>query len=184
MARPATPRPTPTHPHMTSSAAGIVGLAVVALRDTEKRRMVGVLWDVITFWPRANHPLTPPCYGERTVPELVGQLSYLALGSTRRLVLAAHSQGSIIAAATTCSMLSPDRGARGELLADASDRVPSPGRGQSILEMALIVGTLKPRLQGVGPRSDHHQQHSGAGSDNCVHNLSISRAMRACTRNS
>jgi hypothetical protein len=54
---------------MTSSAAGIVGLAVVALRDTEKRRMVGVLWDVITFWPRANHPLTPPCYGERTVPD-------------------------------------------------------------------------------------------------------------------
>jgi len=61
--------------------------------------MVGVLWDVITFWPRANHPLTPRCYGERTVPELVGQLSYLTLGSTRRLVLAAHSQGSIIAAA-------------------------------------------------------------------------------------
>jgi hypothetical protein len=85
---------------LSAAAAGIVGLAVVALRDREKRRMVGVLWDVITFWPRANHPLTPPCYGERTVPELVGQLSYLTSGSTRRLVLAAHSQGSIIAAAT------------------------------------------------------------------------------------
>jgi hypothetical protein len=84
---------------LSAAAAGIVGLAVAAMRDREKRRIVGVLWDVITFWPRANHPLTPPCYGERTVPELVGQLSYLALGS-RRLVLTGHSQGSIIAAAT------------------------------------------------------------------------------------
>jgi hypothetical protein len=84
---------------LSAAAAGIVGLAVVALRDREKRRMVGVLWDVITFWPRANHPLTPPCYGERTVPELVGQLGYLVSGS-RRLVLTGHSQGSIIAAAT------------------------------------------------------------------------------------
>ena len=61
--------------------------------------MVGVLWDVITFWPRANHPLTPPCYGERAVPELVGQVAYLVSGS-RRLVLTGHSQGSVIAAAT------------------------------------------------------------------------------------
>ena len=82
---------------LSAAAAGIVGLAVAATRDREKRRMVGVLWDVITFWPRANHPLTPPCYGERTVPELVGQVGYLA---SRRLVLTGHSQGSIIAAAT------------------------------------------------------------------------------------
>ena len=47
-----------------------------------------------------NHPLTRPCYGERIVPELVGQLSYLALGSARWLVPAAHSHGGIIAAAT------------------------------------------------------------------------------------
>jgi hypothetical protein len=53
-----------------------------------------------TFWQRVNHPLTRPCYGERIVPELIGQLSYLALGSARWLVPAAHSQGSIIAAAT------------------------------------------------------------------------------------
>ncbi len=82
---------------LSAAAAGIVGLAFAATRDREKRRMVGVLWDVITFWPRANHPLTPPCYGERAVPELVGQVGYLASG---RLVLTGHSQGSIIAAAT------------------------------------------------------------------------------------
>jgi hypothetical protein len=84
---------------LSAAAAGIVGLAVAATRDREKRRMVGVLWDVITFWPRANHPLTPPCYSERTVPELVGQLWYLA-ANHRHVVLTGHSQGSIIAAAT------------------------------------------------------------------------------------
>jgi hypothetical protein len=84
---------------LAAAAAGIVGLAVAATRDREKRRTVGVLWDVITFWPRANHPLTPPCYGERTVPELVGQLWYLA-ATYRHVVLTGHSQGSIIAAAT------------------------------------------------------------------------------------
>jgi hypothetical protein len=85
---------------LSATAAGIVALAFAALGNREKRREVGVLWDVITFWPRANHPLTPPCYGERTVPELVGQLRYLSATAARRVVLAAHSQGSIIAAAT------------------------------------------------------------------------------------
>jgi pimeloyl-ACP methyl ester carboxylesterase len=64
------------------------------------RRVVGVLWDVITFWPRANHPLTPPCYAERTVPELLDRLKVLTADPDTRVVLAAHSQGTVIAAAT------------------------------------------------------------------------------------
>ena len=78
----------------------LVGLAVQAFRDRQLRRVVGVLWDVITFWPRANHPLTPPCYAERTVPELLARLRVLTDTGSSRVVLAAHSQGSIIAAAT------------------------------------------------------------------------------------
>jgi pimeloyl-ACP methyl ester carboxylesterase len=64
------------------------------------RRVVAVLWDVITFWPRANHPLTPPCYAERTVPELLERLRVLAAEPDTRVVIAAHSQGTVIAAAT------------------------------------------------------------------------------------
>lgn len=79
-------------------------LAVVALqafRDRRVRRMVAVLWDVVTFWPRANHPLTPPSYGERAVPELVGYITRTAEAKEAevRVTVAAHSQGTIIAAA-------------------------------------------------------------------------------------
>jgi pimeloyl-ACP methyl ester carboxylesterase len=63
--------------------------------------MVAVLWDVVTFWPRANHPLTPPSYGERAVPELRGYITRTAhLEKAQvRVTVAAHSQGTVIAAA-------------------------------------------------------------------------------------
>ena len=78
----------------------LVVLVVQAYRDRQLRRVVAVLWNVITFWPRANHPLTPPCYAERTVPELLTRLRVLSDAGSARVVLAAHSQGSIIASAT------------------------------------------------------------------------------------
>jgi pimeloyl-ACP methyl ester carboxylesterase len=83
-----------------SLATGLVLLAVQAFRDRQLRRVVAVLWDVITFWPRANHPLTPPCYAERTVPELLDRLRVLTAADDTRVALVAHSQGTVIAAAT------------------------------------------------------------------------------------
>ncbi len=83
-----------------SLATGLVTLSVQAYRDRQLRRVVAVLWDVITFWPRANHPLTPPSYAERTVPELLDRLRTLTSADDTRVVLAAHSQGTIMAAAT------------------------------------------------------------------------------------
>jgi pimeloyl-ACP methyl ester carboxylesterase len=44
--------------------------------------------------------LTPPCYAERTVPELLNRIQTLAAEPDTRVVLAAHSQGTVIAAAT------------------------------------------------------------------------------------
>ncbi|HEX9833734.1 MAG TPA: hypothetical protein VGA66_11760, partial [Mycobacterium sp.] len=83
-----------------SLAVGLVLVAVQAYRDRQMRRTVAVLWDVITFWPRANHPLTPPCYAERTVPELLDRLRALVAAPDTRVVITAHSQGTVIAAAT------------------------------------------------------------------------------------
>jgi hypothetical protein len=90
-----------------SLAMSLVLLAVQSFRDRQLRRVIAVLWDVITFWPRANHPLTPPCYAERTVPELLDRLRALTAAGDTRVVLVSHSQGTVIAAAT---LLQDDEG--------------------------------------------------------------------------
>lgn len=79
-------------------AAAFVGLVVTAFRDRNTRRSIAVLWDVVTFWPQATHPLGPPCYGERAVPDLRDRVSRLTAQS-KKVILSAHSQGSIISAA-------------------------------------------------------------------------------------
>lgn len=66
--------------------------------DPQARRWMGVLWDVGTFWPRAYHPLAPPSYAERAVPELQRRIWWLADGGHPVLVVA-HSQGTVLAAA-------------------------------------------------------------------------------------
>jgi hypothetical protein len=74
-------------------------------RDPTMRKHIGIMWDVATFWPRAYHPFAPPCYAERAVPELQRRMWYLHDVNRSRVVLAAHSQGSVIA---TAAMLQPD----------------------------------------------------------------------------
>jgi pimeloyl-ACP methyl ester carboxylesterase len=89
----------------SGTAAGLVGLAVLAYRNRQTRRTVGIIWDVVTFWPRANHPLTPPCYAERAVPELRLQLcQHMAAADEQRVIAATHSQGTIIGAATVLQL--------------------------------------------------------------------------------
>jgi hypothetical protein len=92
--------------------------AFLALRSARTRRQVGILWDLLAFWPRAVHPLAPPCYAERTVPELITRIRThtgdipdkydrgdYPVGA---LVLAAHSQGSVIATATLLQIAGND----------------------------------------------------------------------------
>ncbi|HEY5012147.1 MAG TPA: hypothetical protein VIK61_05505 [Acidimicrobiia bacterium] len=102
-------------------AAALVGLAFSAYRDVGKRRQVGIIFDLASFWPRSAHPLGPPCYAERTVPEYAARATFHRYGPLRfddsaqtadevraqaqggqggrQVVLSAHSQGTIIAAA-------------------------------------------------------------------------------------
>lgn len=80
-------------------AAAFVGLVLSAFRNRNTRRTIAVLWDVVTFWPQATHPLGPPCYGERAVPDLRDRIKKLTVEESRKVILSAHSQGSIIGAA-------------------------------------------------------------------------------------
>lgn len=86
------------------AAAALVSLAFWGFRDRSVRRYVGILWDIATFWPRANHPLTPPCYGERAVPDLADRVAELTTVQRDRTVLSGHSQGSILVTATVLQL--------------------------------------------------------------------------------
>jgi hypothetical protein len=59
----------------------------------DRRRKVGILWDLGSFWPRWFHPLGPPAYGPKVINDLREMLE-----QQPQKVLAAHSQGSLIAA--------------------------------------------------------------------------------------
>jgi hypothetical protein len=68
----------------------------------ESRRGTGVIWDVVMFWPRWFHPLAPPAYGPHAVTRLRQEITERAgveapRSRRRPLIVAAHSQGTIIA---------------------------------------------------------------------------------------
>lgn len=73
------------------------------LRNPSTRRRIAIAWDVVTFWPRAYHPLSPPSYAERAVPEMRTRVKRIwdAGGS---VVLLAHSQGCVLAAAAVAGL--------------------------------------------------------------------------------
>ncbi|MBQ1071898.1 hypothetical protein KBX06_01765 [Micromonospora sp. C31] len=83
----------------------IAAVGLLVYRNELVRRSVGVVWDVGTFWPRTAHPLAPPSYAERAVPELQTRTAgLLALAghdprSVDGIILSGHSQGTVICAA-------------------------------------------------------------------------------------
>ena len=75
-----------------------------AYRDAELRRKVGILWDLATFWPRAAHPLAPPCYMERALADLLTRINDGPAQRSRPILLSTHSQGTVIGAALLMSL--------------------------------------------------------------------------------
>src|SRR5581483_8634296 len=90
--------------------------------DPAKRKTIGAIWDVGTFWPRATHPFAPPCYAEQAVPEIVDRVVLLtgersdhpAQPATELLpppavcpspvLITGYSQGSLIAPAVVAQL--------------------------------------------------------------------------------
>ena len=66
-------------------------------RSLDRRRKIGQIWDVLTFWPRSVHPFAVRPYAERAVPELQDYLHKVGLEpNAPRLTITAHSQGSVL----------------------------------------------------------------------------------------
>ncbi|WP_308258262.1 hypothetical protein [Saccharothrix obliqua] len=105
---------------------GVAVLAVLALallravwlaaRRPETARQLGVLADLAAFWPREAHPVVPPCYALKVVPELVSRVREHLADPGTRVVLAGHSQGSLLAAVAAARLLE-------ELPADQASRL-------------------------------------------------------------
>lgn len=87
-------------------AGGLLLLGRGALRRQSLRRGVNVVWDVLAFWPRAVHPFVPPPYSQLAVVDLRNRIRW-HLGTApdpavpnpdpaTHLIVAAHSQGSLI----------------------------------------------------------------------------------------
>ncbi|MEJ2862424.1 hypothetical protein [Actinomycetospora flava] len=96
----------------------VVGLGYRAFRQPETRASVGVLWDLMSFWPRLVHPLCPPPYGGRAVLELADRAAWhLDKRNAAAVVLSGHSQGSLVCVAAATLLVRnpwPD-GGRGDL---------------------------------------------------------------------
>ncbi|MGW3890591.1 hypothetical protein ACWD69_18040 [Micromonospora chokoriensis] len=92
--------------YVTDAGVWVISLLVICLlvlgfrayRSSQTRRVVAVLWDLGTFWPRTVHPFAPPCYAARAVPELAKRIT--GLTAPGPVVISGHSQGSVLAAAT------------------------------------------------------------------------------------
>jgi hypothetical protein len=129
------PHTSPTALVEWALGTGIWGLAtlgatVIALvvggPATANTRPLGLVWDLVCFLPKTAHPFGPPCYAERVVPELLGRYESWLTGDVppkvdaddkhtrptphdgnRRIVLSAHSLGSVLAVATIFAMVDP-----------------------------------------------------------------------------
>jgi hypothetical protein len=95
----------------------MIAVAGAAFRVPATRRSLGILWDLASFWPRAVHPLAAPCYAERAVPDLTVRISWYLSGvdpadyPTGSVIVAGHSQGTVISAATLLQLAEAERAA-------------------------------------------------------------------------
>ncbi len=92
---------------------GVLGLLAVSLlravylaaRQPESGRRLGIIADIAQFWPREAHPIVPPCYALKVVPELVSRVEDHLRDPGARVVLCGHSQGSLLVAVAAARLL-------------------------------------------------------------------------------
>ncbi|RRO12731.1 hypothetical protein EIL87_23830 [Saccharopolyspora rhizosphaerae] len=86
-------------------AVGLLRMVFLAATKRETARYLGVLADLALFWPREAHPVVPPCYALKVIPELADRAAEHLSDPNTRVVLVGHSQGSLLAAVAAARLL-------------------------------------------------------------------------------
>ncbi len=122
-----------------------------------KPGLVAIIWDITCFLPRTAQPFGPPCYAERAVPDVAQRLANWFEApdwKDRRVVLAAHSMGAMVAVAALAllgaSLNDPKDPELGTTSRTADDLLPRISLLTFGVQLRAFFGRFFPEL--VGPR--------------------------------
>lgn len=90
---------------LAALAVGLLRMVYEAGKSRSAGRYLGVLCDLTLFWPREAHPVVPPCYALKVIPEVASRAAEHLQDPNTRVVLVGHSQGSLLAAVATARLL-------------------------------------------------------------------------------
>ncbi|MFI9009168.1 hypothetical protein ACIGNX_18270 [Actinosynnema sp. NPDC053489] len=109
----------------------LVVLGVRTWQSPKMRTVVGIVWDLVAFWPRTAHPICPPPYGGRATIELTSRAVRLAgHHGVGAVVLSGHSQGSVVCFAAL------------SLLRREAER-PDPADGERYIRQAEAAAAVR-----------------------------------------
>lgn len=86
-------------------AAWLLREVYAAIQQPDTARYLGGLADLASFWPREAHPMVPPCYALKVVPELAERTRQYLTDPGARIVLAGHSQGALLICSAMARLL-------------------------------------------------------------------------------
>ena len=90
---------------LAALAIGLLRMVFLAATERKTARYLGILCDLTLFWPREAHPVVPPCYALKVIPELAARATEHLSDPNTRVVLVGHSQGSLLAAVATARLM-------------------------------------------------------------------------------
>jgi hypothetical protein len=165
----------------------LVSVGRGGVRAQSKRRSANVIWDVIAFWPHSTHPFAPPPYSQLCVLDFRDRIRYhlgtlerlepaepppahrrvpqtelvpgpLAPHGGRRVIVGAHSQGSLIAAAALLWLREEERERVGLVTHGSQLQVAFPRAFPAYVHVHLlesIMGNYQGRWVNLYRETDH-----------------------------
>lgn len=147
------------------------------------RQGLATLWDVLGFWPRRFHPLGVPPKAERAVPELQSHLLETLEKAENRVLIVAHSQGSVIAFGALAGLRDRDALARIGLVTCGSPlfalyprMFPAQVEPHLIDELARDLQVHGPRWMAISRPTDFFGSPPVAGADDFIDKLELRTA--------